>query len=42
MQPGIMYNYLSILNAEQLALIEGKELWVGAGTLHVSALELAN
>lgn len=32
MQPGIIYNYLSILKAEQLALIEGKDLWVVAGT----------
>lgn len=40
MQPGIIYNYLSILKAEQLALIEGKRimgsswhsvhLWLGA------------
>lgn len=42
MQPGIIYKYLSILKAEQLALIEGKELWVVAGTVCISGLELAN
>lgn len=42
MQPGIIYNYLSILKAEQLALIEVKELWVVAGTVYISGLELAN
>lgn len=42
MQPGIIYNYLSILKAEQLTLIEGKELWVVAGTVYISDLELAN
>lgn len=42
MQPGIIYHYLSILKAEQLALIEGKELWVVAGTVCISGLELAN
>lgn len=42
MQPGIIYHYLSILKAEQLALIEGKELWVVAGTVYISGLELAN
>lgn len=42
MQPGIIYNYLSILKAEQLALIEGKELWVVAGTVYISGLLLAN
>lgn len=42
MQPGIIYNYLSILKAEQLALIMGKELWVVAGTVEISGLELAN
>lgn len=39
MQPGIIYNYLSILKAEQLALIEGKELWVAAGTVYISGSE---
>lgn len=42
MQPGIIYNYLSILKAEQLALIEGKDLWVVAGTEYFSGLGLAN
>lgn len=42
MQPGIIYNYLSILKAEQLALIGGKELWVVAGTVYISGLVLAN
>lgn len=31
LQPGIIYKHLSILKAEQLALIEGRELWVEAG-----------
>lgn len=42
MQPGIIYNNLSILKAEQLALIEGKDLWVEAGTVYISGSELAN
>lgn len=42
MLPGIIYKYLSILKAEQLALIEEKELWVVAGTLYISGVELAN
>lgn len=40
MQPGIIYNYLSILKAERPALIEEKELWVVAGTVHLSAVPM--
>ena len=43
MHPETIHNYLSERTAQQLPLIEGKELWVvAAGTMHRRGSELAS